>query len=342
MPLMWAGEFQKLDGQKRSIYAVAFSPDGRIFASAGGARYPALNNIEIWNPLNGELLHELRGYGDVRCIAFYPDIPTMPTRMLASCTDDGTVRLWDLSTGQERRVLTGDRYNHLSISPEGLLAYKQDSAIAIWNESTNEMLQHSFGFSTVHSFTFNPNPEFNILAVCGDKEGVLQVELWDRVGIELIGTFLPGGAGPLDQMVFSLDGKLLATVTSKNGVSVEVKLWSCPNGDLVREMPSFSGLEVAFIPGETLLAYHSMSSIGIWDLETGHKTVSLRLHTPVNPSSIAISPDGRILALGCFAGFSSLWDMATLKVAKPEQEFPEVSGCVASTDADRFAWVAQR
>ena len=65
---------------------MAFSPDGRLLATAGRD-----NTARLRDPATGELLRTLTGHDSaVRGVAFSPD-----GRLLATAGRDKTARVWD-------------------------------------------------------------------------------------------------------------------------------------------------------------------------------------------------------------------------------------------------------
>jgi hypothetical protein len=83
---------QILSGHREGINCLAWSPDGRRLASAGGD-----TSVKVWETRGGRVLHTLLGHGaPVHGLAWSPD----GTR-LATGSWDMSIKIWDTSSGIE-------------------------------------------------------------------------------------------------------------------------------------------------------------------------------------------------------------------------------------------------
>jgi dipeptidyl aminopeptidase/acylaminoacyl peptidase len=139
------------------IQAIAFSPDGRTLASAGGS-YP----IRLWDKATGRQIREFCGHElHVNAVAFSPNGKT-----LASGSSDKTGRLWDVATGMEVHRLTGHLGHVLNVtfSPDGktVATVSNDRTLRLWDAATGQEL-HEFRTgmgATTYRWRFRRTEEF--------------------------------------------------------------------------------------------------------------------------------------------------------------------------------------
>lgn len=81
------------------VTALAFSPDGKILASAGVSE----NTIKIWDITSGNLLYKLEGHTDfINVLTFSPN-----GKILASGSMDATIKWWNVDENRILCTLTG-------------------------------------------------------------------------------------------------------------------------------------------------------------------------------------------------------------------------------------------
>jgi WD40 repeat protein/serine/threonine protein kinase len=118
---------QTLRGHASSVWAVAFSPDGKSLASGGND-----HAVQVWNTKTWQLMRTLRDRtGGVLSVVFSPD-----GQRLATGGSDATVKVWNASTGQLLRTLHGHSnwVTAVVFSPDGrrLVSASLDGTIKLW------------------------------------------------------------------------------------------------------------------------------------------------------------------------------------------------------------------
>jgi RNA polymerase sigma factor (sigma-70 family) len=128
----------RFGGRTRDSSVLAFSPDGKILASAGWSEKVTSSldepaDVRLWETATGRERCQLRGHRHrVFKVAFSP-----AGRELASVGFDGSVRLWDAATGKQLACWGGHRGLPVSLafSPDGkvLATGGADTTVLLWD-----------------------------------------------------------------------------------------------------------------------------------------------------------------------------------------------------------------
>ncbi len=184
----------------------------------------------------------------VQDVAFSPD-----GLLLATCSNDASVKLWDLRLGREVRTLLGasQSLHTVAFHPDGnkIAAAGPDGIVFRWNVADGKPLESLTGHSaSIRTIVYSHSGE--TLASAGDDKTVV---LWDLKSASA--TRILSQDQPVFTVDFSPDDKMLASF-SHDHTHRQVTLWQCATGERIRwiAFDSDRGNRLRFSPDGKLLA----------------------------------------------------------------------------------------
>ena len=286
-----------------------------------------------------KLTATLQGHrSNVNSVTYSPDGKT-----LASASDDGTIKLWDMSTGKLKTSLQHFSFARSAVfTPDGktLVSGGWNNCIKIWDVTSGKLKNTTSFQSLVNQVVMSPdgktvacaiqNPFVKICdANSGEvkatiKEGSTAVfyeamspdgktvassgrdgplKLWNPKNQKQRAVF-EGISGPMD---FSPDGNKLAAIGKDNTILLLSIGKTIPLKGHTDRVSC-----VAFSPDSKILASASQKTIKLWDISTGKAKATFESTTSVIVNALTFRHDGKMLVVGGNKDIE-LWDISSVK-----------------------------
>jgi WD40 repeat protein len=266
------------------------------------------------------------------------------SKNIITSSQNGIVKLWNLERGKLIKTIKGystlvNITDSIAFSPDGkyLATGNNDGTVEIWEPSTGKLLiTLKWNSALIDSVVFSPDGR---VLVTGNADGTIKI-----LGQEgkLVRTLF-GHSGSVNSIAISSDSKIFIT----GGSDKTIKIWNLVTGELIRTLfgHSSSVNSIAISPdGKIIASGSSDKTIKIWNLPADLPPCSVAIFGPCNNltteepihtfighsgsvNSIAISPDGKIIASGSADKTIKIWDLETRTLANT------LSGHSASVNA---------
>ncbi|MDI5974155.1 TIR domain-containing protein [Streptomyces sp. SL13] len=287
--------------QKKVVYQVRFSHKGKLMVSSdsdGGCQVWSLDAAD-----GAASIRPLVGLaGHVSSV--WPPVFRNDDQEIATASNDESVRLWNVGTGQCTAEIRGHgrQISTLSFNGTGgmVAVAGKDGLVRIWNSRTGKQLHCLSGRANqLVSAVFSPVAD---TVVTGTNDGGAQRFNAETGQIE---RELKLKTVSVWAEAFSPNGEVVATANDDDSVS----LWNHRTGAQNHNLQPHKGRvrSIAFAPQNDLLATGcDDGKVRIWSVGEGVCTQTLEGHTD-RVYGVGFNHDGTLLASGGWDGTLRIW-----------------------------------
>jgi WD40 repeat protein len=302
---------------------VAISNDAKRIAFAGSDEMGVIVDLATTKAVS------LVGHkGSIESLVFSPD-----GERLATGSNDGTAKIWDVRTGTLVRDLKGHTNTVFRVAfdpadPSRVATASADGMARIWDSDTGKSLVILTGHkSAVNSIAFSPDGK---RVVTASWDG--SVILWDPTSMH---------SGPVTDVAFG--GNQLAT----GGQDGTIRLWDASSFPLrnVKKMTERADevTSLVFSPdGKRFAASGSNGWARVFDSSGSVLAALPGLESTVDVNSIAFSPTRQLIVTAHNDGTFRIWDSESAKLISTTKGHPgPISSAAFSPDGNHLATAGQ-
>ncbi|MDB6027423.1 MAG: Protein TolB [Verrucomicrobiales bacterium] len=288
-----------------NAYAGTFSPNGQIVASGASSSGGSDVAIRLWRTSDGTLLRSMQMTDyQANTLCFSPDNATLAAggRISNAGVTDTVIRFWNVTNGTLARTLTGH-------------------------------------YAAVTSTAFSPD---GTLLASGGNGTDRTVRLWrSSDGAPLY--ILNGLYGDITGVAFAPDS--LTVIGCDNYTSATIHSWNVTNGTQAWQVSVYPWSSFAlagsltsnlFAAAESYYGFTNPTRIELRKFSDGQLVQTIS-NFPSRVKAVSFSPNGTLLASGCYDGTIKLWQVPTTNLVRNINVGSEVLSVAFSPDGTLLA-----
>lgn len=330
---------QALSNAAKALNEIDHNPELSVILAREAVNYISVKP-EAENALHRALhafgqRHRLSGHkGPVYAIAF-----NETSRLIATASEDQSVRLWDATTYAPRYTLSGHGgpVYATSFNLEGthLATAGKDRNVRIWDTKSGQLKSKLTGHQApVNVVTYTRDGHY---IGTGDAQGTVRV--WDATNNYVLVSQLIEHEDMVFSVIFSSDTRYIATASQDK----TARLWDLSNGKMLYKFEHIPDGEatvitsIAFSPDGRMLATAGWDKqVKIWNTATGHLKKKLSTHDKI-VNIVAFHPDRKYVLTGGDEGAVRIWDLNQGKLVRKFSGMGVIEKLVLAANGKRVA-----
>lgn len=253
-------------------------------------------------------------------------------RHVISGSNDCTVRVWDMKTGELKRTLEGHKnwVKAVAVTPSDkfVVSGSNDCTIRIWELESGKLIRILKGHKHwVKSVAITPDGHY---IVSGSFDCTIRI--WDIATGQNIRT-LEGHESGVNAIAITPDCKYVVSGSNDH----TIRIWDMETGGLVRTLEGHEDwvTAVAVSPDAKYIVSGSWDcTIRIWDMKTGAQIGKLINGQEDWITTIAITPDGKYIVCGSSDCTIQIWDMENRELIKTQRQPVSVNAIAVTPNGE--------
>jgi WD40 repeat protein len=335
-----AGSPRELPGQLLGRLPVSLSPeiDALRTQALEYKDFPWLRPLAPSLTPDASLICVLQGHTKrVTAVALSSD-----DRRVVSGSEDHTLRVWDLESGQTIRTLQGhtSAVTALALSSDGRRAVSgsEDHTLRVWDLESGQIICTLEGhMDSVNAVALSSDGR---RVISGSEDHTLRV--WDLESGQTLRT-LQGHTKRVIAVALSSDGRRVVS----GSWDTTLRVWDLESGQTIRTLQGHTsavGPVALTSDGRRVVSGSWDTTLRVWDLENGQTIRTLQGHTSA-VGAVALTSDGRRVVSGSEDSTLRVWDLKDGKELVTFTVDGNVTACALAQDnrtivaGDRFGRV---